>query len=558
MTFAENNRISHRQLYRQMILTFLAPFLLCLFGKDRILGISGIAGTAAAVVLLVFYVIFLIRLAPYYADLPRFTGPFFCRVIGLFFLIYTLLTGAYLLAVLRETVSASLLTGISGNWLAAAAVLVCGFGTHRGMQRRGRMAEVSGALILGSIVLMMILCLGQSRMEYLQEMVQASGFEGGSFVRNGYGILCAFAGVGLLPFVLEDVEKQGSAGKTAVFGILTLGGIVLGMLLLLPAVFGWRRLQELEYPVLPLLAGADLPGNVLARFDILWIGFLLYSLLFAIGSLFHYGHQIIRKTQLGTGRFWMVIAVYGLSILRFGNVGIEDYFGKFLGYIFVPGLLLIQVFIMLRGKGYHRKKSALAVGGVLSMILFMGGCSGVEPEKRMFPLALGVDYSENGYSLIYGTPDLPKATGQEKPEETAGTAALMIKGAGFGEIEAAYNRSQEKYLDMGHLQVIIFGNSILEGYRWMEFLDYLEQEPFVGENVYLFRTEDPTAVLEWKESSATSVGEYLTGLLENRTSGQQRRGITLRQAYHERYRSGTMPVIPEVVLANGQIEVFLE
>ena len=31
MRFAENNRISHRQLFRQIILVFLAPFLLCLF-----------------------------------------------------------------------------------------------------------------------------------------------------------------------------------------------------------------------------------------------------------------------------------------------------------------------------------------------------------------------------------------------------------------------------------------------------------------------------------------------------------------------------------------------
>ncbi len=33
MRFAENNRISHRQLYRQMILALLAPFMLCVFGK---------------------------------------------------------------------------------------------------------------------------------------------------------------------------------------------------------------------------------------------------------------------------------------------------------------------------------------------------------------------------------------------------------------------------------------------------------------------------------------------------------------------------------------------
>ena len=34
MKFAENNRISHRQLYRQIILSLAAPFLLCMSGKD--------------------------------------------------------------------------------------------------------------------------------------------------------------------------------------------------------------------------------------------------------------------------------------------------------------------------------------------------------------------------------------------------------------------------------------------------------------------------------------------------------------------------------------------
>ena len=41
MRFAENNRISHRQLYRQMILALLAPFMFCVFGKGGMNGISG-------------------------------------------------------------------------------------------------------------------------------------------------------------------------------------------------------------------------------------------------------------------------------------------------------------------------------------------------------------------------------------------------------------------------------------------------------------------------------------------------------------------------------------
>lgn len=556
MTFAENNRISHRQLYRQMVLTFLAPFLMCLFGKDKIIGPSGIAGMMAGLVLLLFYVIFLIRLEPYYSDLDKSAGVFWSRVFGIFFVIYVILTGAYLLSVLEKIVPQSLLTGVSGRVISLCAVLVCAFGTHKGMQRRGRMAEVSGGVLLGGIFVMMVLCLGQSRISYLREMSVVWDFSGKDFVRSTYGILCGFAGMGLIPFVLGNVEKRGSAWKPISLGVLTLSVIILGMLLLLPAVFGWERLLNEEFPVLPLLAGADLPGNVLARFDVLWMGFLLYSLLFAIGSLFHYGHQIIRQAKLGTGRYWMAVVVYVLSVLEFDGKGIEDYYGTYLGYIFLPGLLLLQVMLMFRGKGRRKKKTAAAAA--LSVMLFLSGCAGVEPEKRMYPLALGADTSEGRFVITYGMPDLPQATGQEKPEESGNVSALTITGMDFGEIEAQYNRSQEKYLDMGHLQVLILGNGILGDGKWLSLLEYLEQEQFVGENVYVFRTENPKEVLEWKNGKGTSIGEYLTGLLENRMSGQQKRGVTLREVYHQRYQSGTMPELPEIRINGTEIEVYLE
>lgn len=552
MYFAENNRISHRQFYRQMVLTFLAPFLLCLFGKDKILGPSGIMGMAVGLLLLLFYVIFLIRLEPYYSALDKSAGAFLSRVFGAFFVLYVILTGAYLLGVLEEIVPQSLLSGVSGKGISLCAVLVCAFGTHKGMQRRGRMAEVSGGLLLGGILLMMVLCLGQSRIAYLEEMAAAWEFRGRDLAKSVYGILCAFSGIGLIPFALGNVEKRGSAWKPVTLGVVTLSGIILGMLVLLPAVFGWERLLNEEFPVLPLLAGADLPGNVLARFDVLWMGFLLYSLLFAIGSLFHYGHQIIRMAKLGTGRYWMAAVVYGLSVWEFHGVGIEDYYGSYLAYVFLPGLLLLQVLLMLRGKERRRKKAAAA----LSLMLFLSGCAGVEPEKRMYPLALGADFTEGGFVLTYGMPDLPQATGQGKGEAEGSVSALTISGRDFQEIEEKYNRSQEKYLDMGHLEVLILGSQILEDGNWKPFLDYLEQEPYVGENVYVFRTEDPKTVLEWRSGKGSSIGEYLTGMLENRMSEKQRKGVTLREVYHSRYLRGEMPVLPEIRLEESEIEVY--
>lgn len=553
MDYADNNRISHRQLYRQMVLAFLAPMLLCLPGRDQILGAAGIIGTMLAGAFLILYIFFLRRLVPWYSDPVKMLGPIAGRLTGLFFLSYVILANGYLLSLIGKLVPAVLVTGIPGTVIIFFAVFVCSFGTCKGMQRRGRMAEVSGGVLLGGIFLMLLLCMGQIRIAYLKEMPAL--LSGQAILRSFYGVLCAFSGIALLPFMLRDVEKRSTVGKTLVVGILTLAGLLAGILLLLPAVLGWNRLQQESYPVLPLLAGADLPGNVLARFDVLWMGFLLYSLLFAVGSLFHYGHQILVRSHMGKGQWWLPAAVFAAAVINADGKGIETVFGSYLGYVFVPGLILIQGGMLFNRKKKRQKK--LTGCFCIAFLLFLSGCAAIEPEKRMYPLALGVNTSEEGFSLIYGTPDLPKATGQEKEEEDREASVLSVAGSDFAQIREKYDQSQEKYLDMSHIQVILMGDRLVESGRWTEFLTYLEQDPFVGENVYVFQTENPSAVLAW-DSGGTSIGEYLTGLLENRLPDQQKKGMTLRQVYHQWYKSGTLPVLPAIFLENEEIRVYLE
>lgn len=552
MDYADNNRISHRQLYRQMVLAFLAPTLLCLPGRGQILGAAGIIGTMLAGVFLILYSFFLRRLVPWYSDPVKMLGPIAGRLTGLFFLSYVILANGYLLSLTGKLVPSVLVTGIPGTVIIFFTVFICSFGTCKGMQRRGRMAEVSGGVLLGGILLL-LLCMVQIRIAYLKEMPVL--FSGQDTLKSFYGVLCAFSGIALLPFMLRDVEKRSTVGKTVVVGILTLAGLLAGILFLLPAVLGWDRLQQESYPVLPLLAGADLPGNVLARFDVLWMGFLLYSLLFAVGSLFHYGHQILIRSHMGKGRWWLPAAVFAAAVINTDGKGIEAVFGSYLGYVFVPGLILIQGGMLLNRKKKRQKK---VIGCLcVAFLLFLSGCAAIEPEKRMYPLALGVNTSEEGFSLIYGTPDLPKATGQEKEEEEKESSVLSVTGRDFVQIREKYDQSQEKYLDMSHIQVILMGNQLVESGRWTEFLTYLDQDPFVGENVYVFQTENPSAVLAW-DSGGTSIGEYLTGLLENRLPDQQKKGMTLRQVYHQWYKNGTLPALPAILLENEEIRVYLE
>ena len=556
MKFAENNRISHRQLYRQMILGLLAPFLLCIPGRDGMNGLSAVLGIVAAMVFFCFYVIILIRLTPAFDDLVKAAGKVAGRITGVFFLLYILMSGGYLLALLRTLVPASLIMGVSGRWIAFWAILVCSVGRRKGMPGRGRMAEVSGGLLSGGILLMMVLCIPQMKGEYLVEMVQRDHLTMENMVRSFYGAVCAFSALGLLPFLMGDVEKYGSAGKTAMWAILTIGGILVGMEVLLPAVLGYDRVRLERYPVLPLLDGADLTGNVLARFDVIWMGFLLYSLLFSVGSLLHYGHQIVRRAHLGTGRFWMPAMIFLISLLEEEGKGILDYFGWYLGYIFVPGIFICHIYLFLRGKRKHKKKISATVAGVLICSVFLGGCgAAVEPEKRAYPMALGADASSEGFLLTYGMPDMSEATGQEKGETDRDAGVLQISGRNFEQIEQAYNRSQKKMLDMGHLQVLIIGKTLAEDGRWRQILDYLKQEAFVGEDLYVFEAENAAEILQWKGEDNSSVGEYITGLMENRMSGKKKAVVTLRELFYERYKEDRILQLPSVQIRNGSLEV---
>ena len=553
MKFAENNRISHRQLYRQMILTFLAPFLVCLPGKNGIQGMNGFWGIVLAVSVLILYVFILLRVTSGYSDMVRFLGSFWGRIAGVFFLVYIIFTAAYILKILEQIIPRWLLMGIPSGWISFLVIVVCSIGTEKGIQRRGRMAEISGGLLLAGVLLMMVLCLGQIRVDYLQEMAEVERISGTAVVQGGYLFLCGFSGVGLLPFIMRDVVRPGSVGKTIIGAILTVGGILAGVLVLLPAVFGWNRLLTEESPILPLLAGAALPGNILARFDVLWMGFLLYGLLFALGSLFYYGHQVMEKCHLGTAKYWMAALVFGLSLLEVSGIAVRTFYRNYLETIFVPGLLFIQVLLLFCGRKRKTRKTTIVALAVF--ILALNGCAGIEPEKRMYPLALGAEWSEDGWTLIYGMPELPGAEGQEKEESQ--NSVLSIKGNDFDEIEKIYNRSQEKYLDMGHLQVLILKNQLVQSEYWKELLAYLEKEPLIGENVYVFRSEYPEQIMKWNKNGS-STGEYLLGILENRIPEQEKNGVTLRQVYQQHYENNTLLDIPEIILQDEEIQVCLE
>lgn len=176
------------------------------------------------------------------------------------------------------------------------------------------------------------------------------------------------------------------------------------------------------------------------------------------------------------------------------------------------------------------------------------GCSGVDPEKRLYPLAMSVDYENGQYRVTYGMADLPGATGQDKPEEGESAKIVSLSGRNFQEIDSEYDRSQEKYLDISHLQALILGENILRQKQCAPLFNYLKENPLVGEDLYVFRAGDVEKVMAFQGNDNQSIGEYLVGIYENRPASQKKSGITLRQVYNSWYGQEGLPALPLIKL----------
>lgn len=194
---------------------------------------------------------------------------------------------------------------------------------------------------------------------------------------------------------------------------------------------------------------------------------------------------------------------------------------------------------------------------ILGLCSCLGGCSGVEPEKRNYPLIMSVDYQKKGYEVTYGLPDLQASTGQDKSEENGDNpSVLFFTGKTLKEVRASYDSSQEKYLDLGHLQILVLGDSLISQGKWMSLFLWLRENPEVGEDIYLFSTSDTRAVMELNGKLSSSLGEYLIGIYENRPGGQKKQSISLRKAYGTMLEEGKLPDLPVLKEENGSIRIL--
>lgn len=349
--FGENDRISQRQLGRQSVLLFLGLFVIIMPSIPNMRGRSGVVSCILGTLCAFIYLFFLGRISGAYRNPEKIVGKFLSRVLILLYSIYLIFTAAFVVRVLTEMVSKYLITGTSKWIIAAAIVLVSGWGTGWNLQRRGRIAEISYNFIVGGFVLFLLLAAFQIPSDSLKVV---EPLETNTVLRGVWQYFAAFATVAVIPFITERVERSASAGKRLIKSIGIVSLLTIACLLVLQAAFGVRGIAFRELPILDLMSGVNVSGEFLQRIDIIWMSILIFCLLFSAGSLLFYTNHLLEKVNRPNWRGLVAGIVFLVSCLGYQGMTIIDIYGPALVYICAPVLLVLSLCMALM----HKRRNA--------------------------------------------------------------------------------------------------------------------------------------------------------------------------------------------------------
>lgn len=546
--FADNARISHRQLFRQIVLGLIGIYTLAIPVFPEVSGRQGILCLLTAMAVYLLFCIYFIRIKTVMQNPRRYMGKILGSVFVFLYMSWLWLMGVYLLLMTARITDRFLIEG-SVYWIVIVlAGIVTYLGSHQGLERRGRMAEVCFPVFL--FILAGMLCLGILRMKsyYLGELGNLTLH---GWLKGSYQVFCAFLPFTFLPVALGNVKKPGETGKVMRGALFLVTGILMLCLLLLQGSFGIGGYEHSRYPMVEFMAGIRIPGDFLERVDIFWVAAVMFSMLFALGGVFFYNHELLVRTDMEKGAPFLATGVVAAALICEKAQVSPELFWKITGWFYGPLFLLLLIYAGFAGK----KKSVFVKGAaILLCMLPLSGC-GVSLENRAFPLSMSADYKDGSFELIYGIPGLGEITGQGKNQEEQ-PQAISYQGATPKEAEEAFNRNQKNYLDMGHMKIILLGKDLLENEDALfEFLNYLEEKPSVAGNIYVFSCEDVKALMSFDTQGGESVGDYLTGILENNLEGKPKNAVTLQDLYNRWHRKEQLPQLLETELVNKRPQI---
>lgn len=503
-TFAQNESISPRQLYRLYVFNLLGVGTLVLPNNLAKLGEYAFISIALGVFMawLFMWIVSEVRerrktIYDRSIDKTKYAK---MLIYDLIISIYELSQAAFLAWIFVKLIRDSLIPDESFTVVLLVIMAVCAYALSGGVECRARVYEVVFFFVLIPLAAMLLFAISDVRFDYLM-IKDRVGVDFGiaDIFAGAYYVFAASISVFNVLFVRERTASQirGSVSKA----IFTYAGILFLLYAVLLGNFGKYSLSEIEFPAVVLMSDVQIKGSFFKRADALMLSVWFFTLFSVLNMSLYYAvlrcenfaentrkiiftfnknrHSCSNKQfgsdrqkshdkEKSTMRSWCIIFVIAVTvtlayILESGDEIVKKYLG-FLLCIAIPVIVVLTIGLMLTG------------------------CSAVELEERCFPTLAAVDIvdvvshrdvsaNENsGYIEFYYNMD--KSYEPEYADD--------IKTA----VDSFEDRLSQK-ADTNHLKVILIGKTLRnDKAAYASFMEYCKTSKKFPRNTYVCIADD--------------------------------------------------------------------
>lgn len=499
-TFAQNESISPRQLYRLYVFNLLGVGTLVLPNNLAKLGKYGFISIALGVFMawLFMWIVSEVRERRkniYDRGYDKIT---YAKMLiyDLIIAVYELSQAAFLAWIFVKLIRDSLIPDESFTAVLLVIMAVCAYALSGGVECRARVYEVVFFFVLIPLAAMLLFAISDVRLDYLM-IKDRVGVEFGiaDIFAGAYYVFAASISVFNILFVRERSVSQirWSVSKA----ILTYAGILFLLYAVLLGSFGKYSLSEIEFPAVVLMSDVQIKGSFFKRADALMLSVWFFTLFSVLNMSLYYAVLRCEDFAKNTAK---VILTFNknrgfsnnkqLSCDRQkshdeGNSSIRSRC-----IIFVIAVTVTLAYILESGDEIVKKYLgfllciAIPVIVVLTIGLMLTGCSAVELEERCLPTLAAVDI-------------VAAATDETTDKEVVEFYYNMDKSYEpeyADDIKTAVDSFEERLsqkADTNHLKVILIGKTLRNNKAaYSDFMEYCKTSKKFPRNTYVCIADD--------------------------------------------------------------------
>lgn len=503
-TFAQNESISLRQLYRLYVFNLLGVGTLVLPNNLAKLGKYAFISIALGVFMawLFMWIVSEVRerrktIYDRSIDKTKYAK---MLIYDLIIAIYELSQAAFLAWIFVKLIRDSLIPDESFTAVLLVIMAVCAYALSGGVECRARVYEVVFFFVLIPLAAMLLFAISDVRFDYLM-IKDRVGVDFGiaDIFAGAYYVFAASISVFNILFVRERTASQirGSVSKA----IFTYAGILFLLYAVLLGNFGKYSLSEIEFPAVVLMSDVQIKGSFFKRADALMLSVWFFTLFSVLNMSLYYAVLRCENFAENTGKIIFTFNKnrHSCSNKQFGSDRQKSHDKekstmRSWCIIFVIAVTVTLAYILESGDEIVKKYLgfllciAIPVIVVLTIGLMLIGCSAVELEERCFPTLAAVDIvdvvshrdvstNENsGYIEFYYNMD--KSYEPEYADD--------IKTA----VDSFEDRLSQK-ADTNHLKVILIGKTLRKDKAaYSDFMEYCKISKKFPRNTYVCIADD--------------------------------------------------------------------